>query len=916
MNIKALLIALGAILIMAAGGYWFYHQYYAAKAYPLRGLIPADAVLVYESRQPEAAWDSLQRHSFGEVLKEMPALERIKSYEAELKRLLPSYERLKNRDFLFSLHITERHNFDYLLLMPLSGAKDQALLKELKKEIEDSPQLYRLNERTYQDVKLFEIRDLKGGRTFSFFVEEGVLAGSFTSFLVEAAIRRKAAGGADTIPAWLKDSQSATLNESLGKLSLNLQQVPELLRVFANNDSVVREIVPRLPYFSHLDASTEPDGLLLTGFTQLYNPEAADFLWALHDQKPQPMRLDYMVPIRSASLMFVGLSTPKQWHQQLLAYWQKKAPEQWERWQVLQAKAPEAKGLVPLIGHEIGLAVVPTTGAANPDRLLVMQLTDSETAATFMRKLIGKMASADTLYSETFLQQQLQELPYNEFPAALLGSAYLGFKESYYTIVENYLVISSSIPALKEMLQDIQAEETWQRSVRLNSFVSRLDAEQNYALYLNTAALWPMLYRRLAQPWKSFWDKHNLALRQVDLLSLQLSATDGVFYTNLFLHLDRRPERQLEQIRITKKAESQLESPVVHAPVGIAYRQQRNNHWLVQDSARTLYLLNEAGEKVRTATLGGYWQQLAEIDPQKNKNLHYLISTQDSVYLLQPNLQNLSPFPLALPVEERIQWTNVVDYDASGRYRFLLASSTGNLYMYDLDGINLEGWQPLKLNGALSTAPGHMRVRSKDIIYAFQQKGTVHVLSRRGQYFAGFPLHLGDSLLGPVHIRQGSDFKSSRFITVTASGLLYEWDLEGRIITRKQLYRPDARARFYLVPDNKGKRFLIAQQDRFRLRLLDENGSELFEKDYLGASKLVVQYFSFTDAAALIAVTDPDQEFTYLYDLKGNLLQTQPLNSCCSIVLQMVSTGDSLRLVKAYDNAVEQFTLPVINSSK
>ncbi|AHM60028.1 hypothetical protein D770_08835 [Flammeovirgaceae bacterium 311] len=917
MNIKAIIIAVLATVLFAAGGYWLYQRYFQSTDYPLRALVPSDAVLLYSSTQPEAAWEDLKQHTFGELLKDMPGMQRFDVYEQELKRLLPSYEALKNREFLFSLHITERNNFDYLLLMPLQGEKDQRLLRQLRKEIEDSPANYRLDERLYQGVKLYEIRDLNGGRTFSFFAQEGVLVGSFTSFLVEGAIRQKAASSTALVPAWMQQT-SGTSMETLGTLAINLQQLPALLRVFSHDDSLVQELLPRLPYYSQLEAATAENGLLLTGFVKPDNPQEADFLWALHGQKPQPMRLSFLVPLRAASLVFVGLSNSQEWHQRLRTYWERKAPEQWERWQVLEAKAPDARQLAAIIGNEAGLATLPTAGAGRPERLLMLHLSDSSNAAGLLREMSARVALQDTLYSEVFLRQQLQELPYDEFPASLLGSAYLGFGgSSYYTIVEDYLVISSSIPALKEMLLDIEAEETWQRSVRLNNFMSRLDAEQNYALYLNTATLWPMLYRRLAGPWKMFWDKHNQALRQIDLLSLQLSSAEGAFYTNLFLHLDRRPERQLEQIQLVRKAGSRLESPVVHAPVAVSYRQQRSGHWLVQDSARALYLLNNAGETVRSTRMGGYWQsQLAELDPQKNNSPHYFITTPDSAYLFQPNLQLLKPFPLSLPNTEKIDWASVIDYDGTRRYRFLLASGTGNIFMYDLDGINLEGWQPVALKGSLSAAPGHLRVRSRDIIYAFQKKGEVHAFTRRGEYLKGFPFALGDSLLGPVHIRQGSDFKSTRFITVTASGLFWEWDLEGRIISRKQLYRPDARARFYMVPDARGKRFLIAQQDRFRLRLMDENGNDLFEKDYLGASKLEVQYFPFSEAAALVAVTDTDQEFTYLYDLGGNLLQTQPLNSCCPIGLQMGSAGDSLRLVKAYSNAVEQHMLPVINSSK
>jgi hypothetical protein len=604
---NALLIAFLLLLVLAAGGYWFYHSYTAAREYPLRLLVPTDAVLVYSSKEPVAARDSLQAHAFGEVLADIPAFARLKGYEEELQRLLPGFERLQDREFLFSLHLTERHAFDYLLLMPFGGAKDIRLLEELGREAADR-QAYRLQERTYQGIKIQEITDKASARTFSFFARDGVLAGSFSPFLVEAAIRQFTEGRDRVIPQWLREHGADPMGEALGQLALNIRQLPNLLRVFAASDSLVQQMLPHMPYYSRLDALTASEGLLLTGFTHSSSEQTVDFLWALQDQKPQPIRLDFLVPLRSASLMFLGMDKPADWHQKLRRYWQQEGGVQWERWQVLEARGAEAATLLPLMGNQLGLATVPVAGSPQPDRLLILHMPDSGANAAVLRQLINRLNSSDTLYSERFLRQQLQELPYSEFPAALLGSAFLGFQECYFTQVDEYLVLASSIPALKEMLLDMQAEETWQRSVRLNRFISRLDADQNYALYLNTTALWPLIYRQLAGPWKKFWDKHSLALRQVDLLSLQLSAGEGAFYTNIFLHLDRRTERLLEQLQLSKQAGSQLAAPVARAPQLVNYRQQRAANWLVQDTARQLYLLDRKGALVNSRPLGGYWQ--------------------------------------------------------------------------------------------------------------------------------------------------------------------------------------------------------------------------------------------------------------------------------------------------------------------
>jgi hypothetical protein len=59
---------------------------------------------------------------------------------------------------------------------------------------------------------------------------------------------------------------------------------------------------------------------------------------------------------------------------------------------------------------------------------------------------------------------------------------------------------------------------------------------------------------------------------------------------------------------------------------------------------------------------------------------------------------------------------------------------------------------------------------------------------------------------------------------------------------------------------------------------LDANETTLFETR-TSAEGLVYQYFNFGPNRKLISITDVIQNFSYLYDLEGNLLITMPLES-------------------------------------
>ena len=97
---------------------------------------------------------------------------------------------------------------------------------------------------------------------------------------------------------------------------------------------------------------------------------------------------------------------------------------------------------------------------------------------------------------------------------------------------------------------------------------------------------------------------------------------------------------------------------------------------------------------------------------------------------------------------------------------------------------------------------------------------------------------------------------------------------------------------FQLIPDALDRTFVIARQELNRLSILDRRGELIFEKDYLTTRKMTIQFYSFGSDNQFYAVTDPDQQFTYIYDHEGNLTNFQPVESGFKIGLLKRGTSD------------------------
>ena len=887
-------------LALFAGGYYFYQQNKAGEQANVWSFVPANAVLVYESDRLSEVWESLENESAGEVLQDLPHWQKLIKYQ----QLLDSASGVKLKSFLqdrlilSSLHITGNNSFDYIFYLPVQSVKDRNVLKQLKEYfLKDAD--YQFLVRTYhgQEIEEFKHSGTKGN--FSFFVKEGCLIGSFTPFLIEDVIRQLEEENRDKgfRQQHSKLFQLSQTDNDQGNLYINGHKLGASLNLFLKENGVQKAF----PFSSKLDLSLNKDGVLLNGYTRPEaGEESAPYLQSLLHEPPQSLGVANMVPLRTAILKFYGFGDGGEWHQKLHEL------EALPQWLAFLNSFPEAKAFPDLLGKRVALAHVPDPqGQSN--QLLYLHTKNGVQASQKLQLLAEEMtlATGDSLFQEEFSGYRITQLNFPEFPEALFGPAFAGFEECFYLQMGDYLVMANTIQELKSMIQDIESDNTWQKSVPLYQFMQKTNQEVNFGLYINSEKVWKEFLSMAEPGWGNYLEQYGPYLRQFNMLALQLSSLDDMFYTNFLLQANPQEVQDLKQLRFTNLHQTSLKAPALSRPMLFVNKLQKNQELLVQDKLNILYLLDGQGNIQKSDSLSApLVGKVFQLDSRKNGRLEYLAATRDALFLYDHSFSLRKGFPVSVPDGAQLEWANVIDYNGSKMYRILGAATSGHIYMFDVEGNTLEGWQPLRLSGALSAAPGHIRVRGKDIIYAFQQKGSLNMINRKGNSYPGFPVNLKDSIIGGVFIKQGSDFNSTEFTTVTKGGELYRLNLNGKLVHRTQLFKPEINSFFMLVQEHQQSGYLIARQSHNRLSLLNASGNLLFEKDYLGAAHVHIQYFNFGADKELITVTDPVEEFTYLYDIKGNLLNFEPLNSCCPLEVQLEDKNGGYRIYKNFENQV------------
>ncbi len=913
---RTIILIAVVVLLTAAGAYFYWQRNQQRKQISAWSFVPESATLVYETDQLMPVWQEVSTSPLWKTLGAIPAFDSI----AQHIKMLDSLSNLKDffdrRQVLISMHVVAHDAFDFTYLFRLNNAGEFSKLKGVLDKISAAP--YMQHEvRTYNGFQINELIDNRSGRRFSYIVHHNIFAGSFTSYLIEDIIRNIDTNFEQNnfLASNPKLQELPRLSEDEGNLYVNMRKIPLLLSMFVGKS--FQQIIKPLEFLAQsafLDVDITKQQILLNGFSTL--PDEAKKRTLLHTfskQAPQELGMKSLIPERTAILLHMTFSDPKQWQQALYQY-----QANYERELSLQPLASRKQ--IADAGYDLslffrsfekeaGVLTLESVDVDRPDKLLIVGIKDSAEVKKAVQSLHDlHIAAQGQAYEENFGAYHIREVQQSEFPAALLGPVAQGFEQCFYVFIDGYWVMASNVRALKRMLLDREAENTWNRSVAWNRFLETTVDQANLSMMVNTLRAWPLVLNDLSVEWQQYARKYAEQFKNFERFAVQFSNNDDEFYTSLEVDYASGELAAAKSRQFQTQQQVFLDNPAATRPFVV--KDQQNQQWemLVQDDSNYLYLASSSGRILWKDSLPGpLVGEVQQIDFFKDGNKQYVFATEKALHIIDRNGAAVEGYPLYMAEDVAIQYLSVIDYDNSKNYRFLLVDRTGKLWMYNQDRENLEGWNPRLLDMPLATNPTHVRIRDQDFIIAVQQDGTLNLLNRKGKPYGGFPVRLKTDIQSPLYVTQNSTPGNSTITTVTVQGELVTFNFLGNTLRREQLYRPTANTRFSLCPDALGKTFLIVRKDADRLGILDREGKTLLEKSYISAAALTsdmldVQYYDFGAGNMLFAITDKVQEFAYLFDGKANLIKDRPVESAFGVGVLFFENEGVYHIYRSYAN--------------
>src|SRR5690606_34962811 len=351
------------------------------------------------------------------------------------------------------------------------------------------------------------------------------------------------------------------------------------------------------------------------------------------------------------------------------------------------------------------------------------------------------------------------------------------------------------------------------------------------------------------------------------------------FYTNVAWQYEQPalpgPESRPENQMLVTRFPVQLTGK----PYVVTSHVDKSSEVLLQDSLNQIHLVSATGKVLWSMSLNGpIVREVFQVDYYKNGKLQYFFVAGDKLHIIDRLGNYVPPFPVEMKTKE-VDYVSLVDYDQSKIYRLLITDRSGRIWIYEKQGVHLEGWKPNYVEGALASPARHHRIRGREYLIAIRRDGRVYLMNRRGELQKGFPINLDARPTGEYFLELGSRVDNSNFVVVSSDGFRIKFNTEGKIQTRETLVKSSVNSKFSLVKEYNGKSYCMVRQDPGGLVVQDAIGKEIISNSYIGMNPVVVSYYDFGAGSVYYSITDRVQNLTYVYDQSGNLLTSPPLES-------------------------------------
>ena len=479
--------------------------------------------------------------------------------------------------------------------------------------------------------------------------------------------------------------------------------------------------------------------------------------------------------------------------------------------------------------------------------------------------------SADDIFSIQYGSFLITSLGIKEFPMVLFGEIYNGFEECYFTEYNDYIIMASSLTMMQDCLISISKGDVWSNSPKNKKILSYC-VPANLTLITENSKALKGLQKVLNNNWAEKISAHENALSGVQVEILQISATDS----RLMLLKNIEINKSVQKIIYKWIKLGNLNISSISKPMYLVNPLNKNAQILVQSSDYKLSLF-EKGKRIWSYQLGGNLVgEIKSIKYSKATSQELIAVTKSKIFILNRKENGFEVIESKPFKGFNLDNFNIFENESDKEKNLTLVSENGGSFKLNKDLLILSPIHTSPNNGQTLAPMPNIIQKGTEYAVILEKSGKLILQDAKGKMATNFPINLSGNFVSPPLLEGDNNNIVIRMIS--EQGDLYKVSLEGRILEKRQLFRPNNEVKFSMAADERNIDWVLMRTDGKEVIVFDKNEKEVCMVKGLNYGKKVLGYYNLGIAGKYFSVNNGYENY-HFFDENGDAIGQIPIES-------------------------------------
>jgi len=536
------LIVLGGL---GVGSYYVYNKYFTEKKDAFK-VIPSDAVFIVETNDLTKGWAAISDSKMWQHLIGNPYFkdinDMVKQVDTYLKNNKVADLLLKGKKLIVSAHMVSGNAWDMIYVVDLETAS--GISGGLESALGLIPG-YRVEKRDYNGTEIIQLINEKDAKDIiNLSVMKNLLMVSFTGSLLERAIDQK------DNKHWEMNKNFKEVTSELGEKNLfkfyfNYSQLGKFTQCYLSEPNDVVDMMGKSLAYSALNINLENEKLSFEGFT---NPDSiGSYIRALSKVGPGKFGSYAIMSDQTAFLLSMGFDKYNDFYSNLIAEYSKGNTQDMEDMnkdiklveKLLSISIQD--DLFSWFGNEIAFAKLrPRANTRMEDVIVAIHASDIEGAKNGLGRITNQIRKRSPLKFEiiNYRNFEINFLEQKGFFKIFFGKLFDKLEKPFFTYIEDYVVLSNSLEALRTIIDDYVTGKTLSHNKKFMDFRDNFETKSNVALFVQMPKIYSNLYFFAAPESKKGVQENKDLILSFALVGFQMVTKGNMFKTHLYANYD------------------------------------------------------------------------------------------------------------------------------------------------------------------------------------------------------------------------------------------------------------------------------------------------------------------------------------------------------------------------------------------